>query len=120
MLVHFVKDVATTFFSHLRLDAYGNEIFQCRAAGLIDRSGMLAVITFRTEREVVGWRKMPTPLAGAVFLDKVAEVLAMVVLIVGQVIENHSAVHFFHGLRILREIAGQCQKVAIIQHWFGE
>ena len=43
-MVYFVKDVATTFFSHLRLDAYGNEIFHRRTAGLIDRSGMLSIM----------------------------------------------------------------------------
>ena len=41
---------------------------------------------------------MPSVFAAIVFANQEAEVLAMVVLVVGEVVEYHAAIHLLHGV----------------------
>ena len=59
ILIDLVKDFPASSFIHLDFGANRNEIFQGRIARLIDRRGMLSVITFGTERQIVCWSQMP-------------------------------------------------------------
>ena len=63
---------------------------------------------------------MPVPFAIALFLNQEREVLAVVVLVVHYIIENHAAEHLFHILLALGKITCKRQKVEIIENGVGK
>ena len=60
------------------------------------------------------------PFAIALFLNQEREVLAVIVLVVHYVIENHAAEHLFHILLALGKITCKRQKVEIIENGVGK
>lgn len=78
----------------------------------IDRSGVFSVISFGAEREIIGWCESPMPGSRFVVPDYVkTEVLAMVVFVVGKVIEQHAAIHLLHVFAVLGYVARERKKI---------
>ena len=86
----------------------------------VNRGGVFAIIALCVERQVIGGCKVPTPFPWAIFAHEKAKILAVVVFVVGQVVEYHSAKHFFDVFWILRQISGQSKQVAVIENWGAE
>ena len=76
---------------------------------------MFAVTSLRGIGDIIGRGQAPRT-----FFAEEGEVLGMVILVQGDDIEHHSAVHLFHLQRVLRKIACQCQQVGIINILFPE
>ena len=55
------------------------------------------------------------PFASRGFSYKETEVLAVVILVAGQLVEHHTPVHLLHLLCVLSKITGQGEKIAIIE-----
>jgi len=73
---------------------------------------MFAVIPLCAECEIICRGKPPTPCPGiGVFYYIKAEILAMVVLVVGEVIKQHPAVHLLHIIAALGYIASEREKI---------
>ena len=84
-------------------------------SGAVDRRGMLAVITLCAEGQVIGGCKSPCPLPVGTMRDNEAEILAMVIFVVGQVIEYHAPIHLFNIFGILSEPAGEREQIAVVE-----
>ena len=102
-------------FAHLHLVAGGNEVAEGGASCAVDRCGMLAVVSLRAQRQVVGRCEVPA-IAALATLDEEAEVLAMVILVVGEIVEHHASEHFLHIAWILCQESGQCQQIAVVEN----
>lgn len=60
------------------------------------------------------------PFAIALFLNQEREILAVVILVVHYIIENHAAEHLFYILLALGKITCKRQKVKVIENGVGK
>ena len=100
------NDFTASLLVHLNLGANGYKVFQGRMPRTIDGCSVFTVIAFSTKGEVVGRGKMPLP-ATITSSDQETEILAVIVFVVGQVIEHHATVHFLNVMGILRQVTRQ-------------
>ena len=81
----------------------------------VDGCGMLSIISFCAECKVICGGKSPTPFIAARVSDNVeTEILAVVIFIVGKVIEKHPPVHLLHIHSVLGKKACKREKVGVI------
>ena len=96
--------------------ADGDEVVQGGVARAVDGGGVFAVVAFGAERQVICGGKSPLPAASGRFPDVEAEILAVVVLVVGQVVEYHSAIHFLDIRLALGYEACQGEEVGVVEN----
>ena len=98
---HFLIDFSAFAFRHLILHTYRYYIIQCRMTCAIYRCRMFTIIPFCASSQVVSRGKVPMPLVVIPSLYHKTKVLAMIILVVHQVVENHTTKHFLYILPTL-------------------
>ncbi len=67
----------------------------------IYRCRVLAVVALCAQGKIVGGGKSPLPgIAGSAGYNIETEVLAMVILVVGEIVENHPTIHLLHIIAV--------------------
>ena len=78
----------------------------------IDGCCMFSIVSFGAEREVVGRCQPPMPGSGVGISDYIeTEILAMIILVVGKIVEQHAAIHLLNIFTALCDVARECEKI---------
>lgn len=94
---------------HFYFRAYSNKVTERGAGCAVDRCGMLTVITLDAERKIVCGSQSPLPFAIAATYHHKTEIFTMVILIIGQIVEHHTAEHLLDILTALCQESGESQ-----------
>ena len=104
MLPNEFDDFQTAFFGYSNALSDSEHVINGRLAVSVDRSGVFTVITFGYGGQLVGRCEMPMAFAA----DE-AEVLGVVVFVVGEHVEGHQSKHGFYLLGVLSQKTSEVQ-----------
>ena len=78
--------------------------------GTVDGSSVFSIIALSAKGKVVCRSKSPPPCLQIIVPDNIeTEILAMVIFVISEVIEQHSAIHLLDIFTTLGYVARQCE-----------